>query len=156
MIAPEEWYEYQKQYQKYGINMRPETERVPGKEQRQKNRQAARSKGVVVRVGNDHRLMLSMLLACLAILLAVVMITSYAAKVTYDINTVKTENDAISSEIEDMDVKILNSSGITYIEGMARGELGMKSADSRHCVYISASDAPEEGFADILREKAFN
>lgn len=156
MIAPEEWYEYQKQYHKYGIDMRPETDRVPGKEQRKRSRQAAHSKGFVLRVGSDHRLMLTTLLVCLAIMLSVVMITSYAAKVTYDINTVKTENDAISSEIEELDVKMLNSSGIAYIEGMAKDKLGMKSPDSRHCVYISASDAPEEGFADILREKAFN
>ena len=42
------------------------------------------------------------------------------------------------------------------MEEKAKKELGMKAPDSKHCVYLSGTDAPEEGFADILKEKAYN
>lgn len=159
MIAPEQWYEYQKQYQKYGFDMKPESERLSRKqrlEQQQKEKEARKARGMVLSVGNDHKIMLSLLLVSVIILMMVVVITSYAAKVTYDINTIKTENDVISGEIEDLDMQMLSSSTITYIESQAKGQLGMKNADAKHCVYISSEDAPEEGFADILKEKAYN
>ena len=59
-------------------------------------------------------------------------------------------------EIEDLDVKMMSSNSISYIEETARTEMGMKSAGADNCVFISAEDAPEEGFADILKQKAFN
>ncbi len=40
MIAPEQWYEYQKQYQKYGLDMKPESERVPVTERRKQKKKA--------------------------------------------------------------------------------------------------------------------
>lgn len=156
MIAPEEWYEYQKKYQKYGINMRPETERMSRQERKKRERKALRSKGMVLSVGSDHKIMLSLIVISVIVLMSVVCIASYAAKITYDINTIKTENDAITGEIEDLDAQMLASSTITYIEGQAKSKLGMKNPDSKHCVYLSSADAPEEGFADIIKEKAYN
>lgn len=156
MIAPEEWYEYQKKYQKYGINMRPETERISRQERKKRERKSLRSKGLVLSVGSDHKIMLSLIVISVIVLMSVVCIASYAAKLTYDINTIKTENDAITGEIEDLDAQMLASSTITYIEGQAKSKLGMKNPDSKHCVYLSGADAPEEGFADIIKEKAYN
>lgn len=156
MIAPEQWYEYQKQYQKYGIDMKPESDRVPISERRKKKKKALLSRGVVLNVSSDHRLMLYVISICVVILMSIVIIASASAKITYDINKIKAENEVLSGEIEDLDVQILSSSTITYIEGQARGELGMKSADAKHCVYLSSIDTPEEGFADILKEKAYN
>ncbi|MCQ2546241.1 MAG: cell division protein FtsL [Clostridia bacterium] len=159
MIAPEQWYDYQKQYQKYGIDMRPQTERIPRKERLAREKQARRerlSKGVVLSVGSDHKIMLSLILICVISLMMVVVMTSYAAKITYDINEIKIENGVISGEIEDLDVQKLSSTTITYVEGQAKDKLGMKSPDSKHRVYLSGIEAPEDGFADILKEKAYN
>lgn len=156
MIAPEQWYEYQRQYQKYGIDMRPESEMVSRRKKREEEKKARISRGLVLSIGSDHRIMLSLILISVVVLMMVVVITSYAAKITYDINTIKTENDVISGEIEDLDVQMLSSSTITYIEGQAKSKLGMTNPDSKHCVYLSSSDVPEEGFADILKEKAYN
>ncbi|MDO4833862.1 MAG: cell division protein FtsL [Bacillota bacterium] len=159
MIAPEQWYDYQKQYQKYGIDMRPKTERLPRKERLAREKQARRnrlSKGMVLSVGSDHGIMLSLILICVFSLVMVVVMTSYAAKITYDINEIKMENDVLSGEIEDLDVKMLSSTTITYIEGQAKDKMGMKSPDSGHRVYLSETEAPEWGFADILKEKACN
>ena len=156
MIAPEQWYEYQRQYQKYGIDMKPESERVSRRKKREEQRKTHLSKGLVLNINSDHRIMFSLILVSVVVLMMVVVITSYAAKITYDINTIKTENDVINGEIEDLDVQMLSSSTITYIEGQAKGKLGMKNPDSKHCVYLSSSDAMQQGFADILKEKAYN
>ncbi|MGN0702820.1 MAG: hypothetical protein ACI4KL_06580 [Lentihominibacter sp.] len=156
MIAPEQWYEYQKQYQKYGIDMKPESDRVPISERRKQKKKALLSRGVVLNVSSDHRLMLYVISICVVVLLSIVILASASAKITYDINKIKASNEALSGEIEDLDVQILSSSTITYIESQAKGELGMKNADSKHCIYLSSIDTPEEGFADILKEKAYN
>ncbi|MCQ2545292.1 MAG: cell division protein FtsL [Clostridia bacterium] len=155
MIAAQEWYEYQKQYQKYGIDMKPQSERIPVPQRRKQQRKNPLSKGMVLSIGSDHKIMLSLVLIGVLVLMMVVVIASYSAKLTYDINKTKAENDVISGEIEDLDVKMLSSSTITYIEGQAKGKLGMKNPDSKHCVYITAEDAPDTGFADILKEKAY-
>lgn len=154
MIAPEQWYEYQKQYQKYGIDMKPE--RIPRRERLKKERKPLLSKGTVLSLGSDHKIMVSLLLVCMVALMMIVVMTSYAAKLTYDINTIKAENDVICGEIEDLEVQMLSSSTITYIENQAKGKLGMKSADSKHQIFLADCDKPEKGFADILKEKAYN
>ncbi len=154
MIAPQEWYEYQKQYQKYGIDMQPQSERVPIKERRRKKKSFV-NKNHILSIGSDYKVMLTLVLVCMLVLMMVVVSASYSAKLTYDINKTKAENDVLSGEIEDLDVELLSSSTITYIEGQAKSKLNMKNADSKHCVYVSNSDTPEEGFADILKEKAY-
>ena len=43
-----------------------------------------------------------------------------------------------------------------YIEGKAIGELKMVYPDAGSRVYMTTDDIPESGFADMLREKAYN
>jgi len=156
MIAAEQWYEYQKQYQQYGLDMRPEEELVSQRERRKQEREAARARGMELRLKGDHRVMFSLIVAIAVVLMMVVVMVSYAAKITYDINTIKAENDVISGEIEDLDVKMLSSNTIIYIESQAKEKLGMNNPDNEHCVYLSSSETPEEGFADMLKAKAYN
>lgn len=158
MIAPEEWYAYQKQYQKYGIDMKPQEERERVRKQRKQARDnvSAFERAASIAAKGDRRAMLSLVLVGALILIMVVVMSSYAAKLTYDINKIRVENDALIGEIEDLDVKMMSSSNISYVEQTARKELGMKNAGTANCVYISAEDAPEEGFADILKQKAYN
>ena len=156
MIAAEEWYAYQKQYQKYGLDMKPEEEMVSQRERRKQERAAARAQGITLKVNSDHKVMLGIVVAAALVLMMVVVMVSYAAKITYDINTIKAENDVISGEIEDLDVKMLSSSTVIYIESQAKEKLGMKNPDTKHCVYLSSTEAPEEGFADMLKAKAYN
>jgi len=155
MIVAEQWYEYQKQYQKYGLDMKPEEESISQRERRRQEREAARTRGMVLKVNNDHKLMLSLVVAIALVFMIVVVMVSYAAKVTYDINTIKAENDVIAGEIEDLDVKMLSSTTVVYVESQAKEKLGMKSPDAKHCVYLSTTDTPEEGFADMLKAKAY-
>ena len=155
MIAAEQWYEYQKQYQQYGLDMRPEEERISQRERRKQEREAARARGMVLQLNNDHKVMFSLVVAIAVVLMMVVVMVSYAAKITYDINAIKAENDVITGEIEDLDVQMLSANTVIYIESQAKTKLGMKSPDNKHCVYLSASETPEEGFADMLKAKAY-
>lgn len=154
MIAPEQWYDYQKQYQKYGIDMKPQSEVDERRRQRRNGRKEA-PKGLVLTVGNDRKAILWLVLIGAVSLILVVLMSSYAAKLTYDINSTKAENDVIIGEIEDLDVQILSTNNISYVESQAKDKLGMKSA-GKSCVYVSADDVPEEGFAEVLRDKAYN
>lgn len=154
MIAPEQWYEYQKQYQKYGIDMKPQ-EDVEARRAERRRRVEKQAESVAVPKGGRKPVLL-MVLAVTAVLILGVVLASTAAKLTYDINKAKAQNDAIAGEIGDLDVKIMSSTKISYIEGAARSELGMKSAGANNIVYISAEDVPEEGFAEIIKEKAYN
>lgn len=156
MIAAEQWYEYQKQYQQYGLDMRPEEELISQRERRKQEREAARARGMVLKVNGDHKVMFSLIVAVAIVLMLIVVMVSYAAKVTYDINTIKAENDVISGEIEDLDVKMLSSNTVIYVETQAKEKLGMKNPDNNHCVYLSSTETPEEGFADMLKAKAYN
>ena len=49
MIAAEKWYEYQRQYQKYGLDMRPEEDSISQRERRKQEREAARARGPVLK-----------------------------------------------------------------------------------------------------------
>ena len=155
MIAAEQWYEYQKQYQQYGLDMRPEEERISQRERRKQEREAAKARGMVLSLSADHKVMFGLVIAIAVVLMMVVVMVSYAAKVTYDINTIKAENDVISGEIEDLDVKMLSSNTVIYVETQAKEKLGMKNPDNNHCVYLSSTETPEEGFADMLKAKAY-
>ena len=110
MIAPEEWYAYQKQYQKYGIDMKPQEERERVRKQRKQARDnvSAFERAASIAAKGDRRAMLSLVLVGALILIMVVVMSSYAAKLTYDINKIRVENDALIGEIEDLDVKMMS------------------------------------------------
>ena len=57
MIDAERWYEYQKNYQKYGLDMKPQPEPRP-----RVRRKAARSR-ITVPLGNGRKLAFSTVLA---------------------------------------------------------------------------------------------
>lgn len=155
MIAAEQWYEYQKQYQKYGLDLKPEEEDRTQRERRKREREAARARGMILKLNSDHKVMLSLVVAVALVLMIIVVMVSYAAKITYDINTIKAENDVIAGEIEDLDVKMLSSNTVVYIESQAKEKLGMKNPDTKHCIYLSSMETPEDGFADMLKAKAY-
>ena len=71
MIAPQEWYEYQKQYQKYGIDMQPQSERVPIKERRRKKKSFV-NKNHILSIGSDYKVMLTLVLVCMLVLMMVI------------------------------------------------------------------------------------
>ncbi len=150
MIAAERWYEYQKNYQKYGLDMKPQPER----EERSRRRRSAKKPAISAGEGKKAALSLVMIAGIAMIML--IIITAYSANLQYNINSMLKENRALAGEIENLQVKVYSANNIEYLESKATGELGMVYPSESSKVYISNDDIPEEGFADMLREKAYN
>ena len=150
MIAAERWYEYQKNYQKYGLYMKPQPER----EERSRRRRSAKKPAISAGEGKKAALSLVMIAGIAMIML--IIITAYSANLQYNINSMLKENRALAGEIENLQVKVYSANNIEYVESKATGELGMVYPSESSKVYITNDDIPEEGFADMLREKAYN
>lgn len=150
MIAAERWYEYQKNYQKYGLDMKPQPER----EERSRRRHSAKKPAISAGEGKKAALSLVMIAGIAMIML--IIITAYSANLQYNINSMLKENRALAGEIENLQVKVYSANNIEYVESKATGELGMVYPSESSKVYITNDDIPEEGFADMLREKAYN
>ena len=150
MIAAERWYEYQKNYQKYGLDMKPQPER----EERSRRRRSAKKPAISAGEGKKAALSLVMIAGIAMIML--IIITAYSANLQYNINSMLKENRALAGEIENLQVKVYSANNIEYVESKATGELGMVYPSENSKVYITDDDIPEEGFADMLREKAYN
>lgn len=150
MMAAERWYEYQKNYQKYGLDMKPQ----PEQEERSRRRRSA--KKPAISAGEGKKAALSMVMIAGVAMIMLIIITAYSANLQYNINSMLKENRALAGEIENLQVKVYSANNIEYVESKATGELGMVYPSESSKVYITNDDIPEEGFADMLREKAYN
>lgn len=150
MIAPEKWYEHQKEYQRYGIDMKPQPER------RMRSQKKKKVRKITLPAGNGKKLAFSTVLAIGVAMIMLIIITVYSAGIRYDINTMIKENNVLMGEIENLQVKVYSANNVNYIEGKAIGELGMIYPATENCVYITSDDLPQPGFADIIKENAYN
>lgn len=152
MIAPEQWYEYQQQYQKYGLDMKPQESR----EHRQRRRQAVRrAEGFELSVGRDGRAALILLLVAVIAMILIIVMTAYAASIRYEIGQVQAENSLLWDEIKNLQSNQTTMNGVGYVEKKAKSELGMVVAGSDKIVYVTRNDVPAAGFADVLKAKAY-
>lgn len=151
MIEPERWYEYQKNYQKYGFDMKPQSE---GYEYRRHRKKVSHK--VVLPFGDRKKVAFSMVLVTGITMIMLIIITAYCANLRYDINSMIKENNTIQGEIENLQAKLYSTNNINYIESKAISGLGMTYPATGNKVYISADDMPEKGFSEVLREKAYN
>ena len=152
MIAPEQWYEYQQQYQKYGLDMKPRE----CKEHRDRRRQAAkRAAGFELTLGRDRKTALILVATLALTMILVIVMTAYAASIKYEISQVQAENSQLWDEIKNLQSNETTKNGVGYVEKRARKELGMVTAGTDKCVYITSEDVPAAGFADVLKAKAY-
>ena len=150
MIAPERWYEYQKNYQKYGLDMKPKPET------RIRSRRKRSSKKITLPIGSGKKVAFSMVLAVGIAMIVLIIITAYTANLRYNINSMIKENSALMGEIENLQVKVYSANNVDYIESKSTSELKMAYPSDKDRVYITSDDIPEEGFSDIIKEKAYN
>ncbi|MGN0703539.1 MAG: hypothetical protein ACI4LD_03165 [Lentihominibacter sp.] len=154
MIAPEKWYEYQREYQRYGFDMKPQPEQP--EEGRTRARSRKKTRKVAVPFGNGRKAAFSAVLAAGLAMIMLIIITAYSADMRFEINQTIRDNNVLTGEIENLQVKIYTANNVNYIEGKAKSELGMVSPKDKNRVYIAADDIPAQGFADMLKEKAYN
>ena len=150
MIAAERWYEYQKNYQKYGLDMKPQPER----EERSRRRRSAKKPSISAGEGKKAALSLVMIAGIAMIML--IIITAYSANLQYNINSMLKENRALAGEIENLQAELYTAGNIEKVESTATGALGMKYASEKKRVYVYSDDVPSEGFSALIREKAYN
>jgi cell division protein FtsB len=146
MMAAEKWYEYQDSYKRYGLDMKPRTEK---KEIRLK-----RSRAVISAKDKFRLLLLTAFLGVLCI--GLILSTAYASSIQYNINTMIKENRVIQGEIENLNVKIESASNIQIVEARASAELGMVYPGTEQLVFIDGSKETVKDFALVLKEQAYN
>jgi hypothetical protein len=151
MIAPEQWYEHQLNYQRYGFDMKPQPE-----ERRQRGTRKKPQPKKVIPFKNERKAAFYVVLAAGIAMIMLIIITAYSANLRYDINKTIKENNVIIGEIENLEAKVYAANNIDYIEGQAKSKLKMRSTSEKTRVYIASDDMPQEGFADMLKEKAYN
>jgi len=149
MRAPEQWYEYQKSYQRYGFDMKPEPERQP----RQRKRTI---KKVAMPAGDVKKLAFVTVIAVAVAFIMVIILTAYSANIRYNINSMIRQNNVLMGEIENLQVKVYSANNVDYIEGQAVGEMKMVYPGTEDRIYVAAGNIQQQGFADIIREKAYN
>jgi len=144
MMTAEKWYEYQTDYKRYGLDMKPREDRPV--------REAA---APAVTLGDKIK-MVSLILIAGALCVCLIISAAYAANVNYKINTISKENSELSGEIENLNVKIKNATNIRTVEKIAENELGMIYPSSEQFVFLAHHEKPKGDFAMLLIEHAFN
>ena len=119
MIAPERWYEHQREYQRYGIDMKPQPER------KMRSQRKRKIKKITLPARNGKKLALSTVVILGLAMIFLIIVTAYSASLRYDINSMIKESQVVMGETENLQVKIYSANNINYIEGKATGELGM-------------------------------
>ena len=145
MMAAEKWYEYQKSYARYGLDMKPVEADAP----RERKVTAPAVSGSV-----------KVLIIALAILIGVffvglIITTAYSATLQYDINQIGNQMDEVRADIDNLNVKIKAAANIQAIEERASAELGMVYPTVGRMVYLDSVEAPSENFSLALREDAY-
>ena len=152
MIAAEQWYEFQEQYQKYGLDMKPRETRKA----REERRRAARAKSTMdLAILSDRRLILIGIAVMAVMMIMFIVATAYGASIRYDISMVEAENNIIWDDIKHLQSSQTSLNGVGYVEQRAGEVLKMKAAPASQIVYINGADVPADGFADVLKSKAF-
>ncbi len=144
MMPAEQWYEYQDNYKRYGIDMKPKKASVI--KQKKKSSVTPRDRVAMI--------FLTIIIGMLCV--SVIITTAYSASIKYEINNIIKENGVITGEIENLTVKLNQANNIQAIEQKAMAELGMIYPDTNEFVYIKPEDEPVRDFALLLREEAYN
>ena len=146
MIAAEEWYQQQTNYQKYGLDMGPERPR-PAKSVKKKRQKVT---------AKDRMRLLIVLFLCGMVLIGVIIVNAFSATVNYNINDVTRQNEVLQGEIETLSVEINSAKNIEAIENKATGDLGMVTPSAGKSVYLEDKDVPNKNLAKALKKNAYN
>lgn len=144
MIAAEQWYQHQESYQKYGLDMKPKTERK--KPQPQKR----------VFTEKDKFRILALIIAVAVLCVGMIITTSFAAQIKYNTNSMMAENHLLEAEIGGLNVELYAATSIETVEKKATNKLGMVYPKNSQVVYISGKNVPKDGFAETMKKQAYN
>jgi len=144
MVTAEKWHEYQTNYKRYGLDMKPQALKAVKK-----------TESAAVSFAERVKIILFLLLAGL-LCICLIISTAYTAGVKYEINLIAKENTGLTGEIENLNVKIKNATNIRTVEERAVSELGMIYPSAEQFVFLTRQVKPQGDFAMILMEHAYN
>ncbi|MBQ0079823.1 MAG: hypothetical protein KBS66_08040 [Eubacterium sp.] len=150
MIDAEKWYEYQRDYQKYGLDMKPERVKPKTRKRRVIVRPDARNRA------ETRKMAISAVAILGVVCIFAIMVTAFCADLRYDINDQMRTNAELQGEIENLQAQLYSSTNIGVVESTAASTMGMVYPTKKKQIYITNADVPEEGFAAVLRDKAYN
>lgn len=144
----------------YSFNFIPqqEPERVRRTRQRPEYRpeqqQEQRKQSGTISAGTLRALILGVL-AIGIILIGLVIVNAHSASLQYAVNQLENQNAILQTEIDMMEVQIGSNTSINQLEEYATAQLGMHYPEGNECIHLSTVEVPEDGFADIIRQKAY-
>ena len=144
MIAAEQWYQHQENYQKYGLDMKPKTQRKKPQPKR------------MTFTEKDMFRTLVLIIVIGLVLIGMIITTSFAAQIKYNTNKMLEENHLLEAEIGNMTVELYAATSIDTVEKRATGKLGMVYPANEQIVYINGDKVPEDGFAQTMKKQAYN
>lgn len=148
MMAAEKWYEYQENYKRYGLDMKPRTVKT------ETIKSKANSNTGINAQDKFRLLLLTVFIGVLCV--GLILATAYAASVKYHTNNLIKENEVIQGEIENLNVKIESASNIQIVESRATTELGMVYPTAEQLVFVDKNKETKKDFAMVLKEQAYN
>lgn len=90
------------------------------------------------------------------VFVVLVVLSAYATELKCENNKLVTANETLQGEIDTLNVKIKSANNIEHIEKVAMNKLGMVYPTGGECVILSEEDVPQENFAMVIKEKAYN
>lgn len=145
MMAAEKWYEYQKSYQKYGLDMKP----VCAAEKEEYKSPCSQVSG------KDKARLLFLTLFAGLLCICLIITAAYSTQIKFNTNSLLAQSDVVQGEIENLNVAIKSANNVSIIEKKAINELGMVYPDADRISYINADSNTIPDFALTLKQLAF-
>lgn len=145
MMAAEKWYEYQKCYKKYGIDLKP-SESVT----KEKKKTAASRIGI-----KDRIRFLLLILMMGALCVGLIITAAYSSQIKMETNSIMARINTVQGEIENLNVTLKSAGNIATIEEKAINELGMVYPCFDQIAYINTDSNQDPEFAATLKQLAF-
>ncbi len=89
------------------------------------------------------------------LLIGTLVLNAYAVSIQWNINSLTNSNAALEDQIDVLSLQIDSSTSIEQIESYAMDELEMSYPTSSQSVYISEDATLIEGFAAMLKQRAY-
>jgi cell division protein FtsL len=137
-------YSYENSYKRYGSGLRPAEPRTP----------RIVKKKVILQL-RDKLMVLLLIFLTGAVGVGVVLATTYATVLQYEINQTQREVDHLYGEIENLEVQIKGKVGVDVIERRAMEELGMVYPTAEQCIVLSEEPPKINDFAQYIKENAY-
>ena len=91
-----------------------------------------------------------------ALLIGMIVVNAQSAKLQYDINQLRSQNDLLENEIGTLNVMLERETSIAALEKYATEKLDMFYPEGSQCVHVSALDETEGSLAALIKEKAYS